>query len=169
MAQELELRVWNLELMVQLPPLASGKALSTSIDKKNIYNGFISVPPVILPLSFGQSVLNEGGFAQVSCIVTEGDEPLTIVWTFHGHTLSAALGIVTLLEEELRSRHSNLDTPAAAAGKYPELGHWPKRELPAAAGGRGKPDEVDAAGGVGNPLRGGLLCPVPALLEPVRK
>lgn len=82
---------------------------------------------------------------------------------------AAALGVVTLLEEELSSRHSNLDTPAAAAGKYPELGHWPKRELPAAAGGRGKPDEVDAAGGVGNPLRGGLLCPVPALLEPVRK
>ena len=109
MAQELEVRVWNLELMVQLPPLASGKALSTSIDKKNIYNGFISVPPVILPLSFGQSVLNEGGFAQVSCIVTEGDEPLTIGWTFHGHTLSAALGIVTT---PLGSRGSSLMIPS---------------------------------------------------------
>ena len=55
----------------------------------------ILVPPVILPLSFGQEVLNEGGFAQVSCIVTEGDEPLTISWTFHGHALEADLGIVT--------------------------------------------------------------------------
>ena len=96
--------------MVQLPPLASGKALSISIDKKkNIYNGFISVPPVILPLSFGQSVLNEGGFAQVSCIVTEGDEPLTIGWTFHGHTLSADLGIVTT---PLGSRGSSLMIPS---------------------------------------------------------
>ena len=76
---------------------------------KDIYSAFISVPPVILPLSFGQSVLNEGGFAQVSCIVTEGDEPLTIGWTFHGHTLSAALGIVTT---PLGSRGSSLMIPS---------------------------------------------------------
>ena len=108
MAQELEVKVWNLELLVQLPPLASGKALSISINKKHL-QWFHSVPPVILPLSFGQSVLNEGGFAQVSCIVTEGDEPLTIGWTFHGHTLSAALGIVTT---PLGSRGSSLMIPS---------------------------------------------------------
>ena len=92
---------------------------------------------------------------------------------------AAALGVETLLEEELSSIHFDLDTPAAAAGTYPELGLTAanpgglkpvaKRELLAAARGRGKPDEVDAAVGGGNPLRGGLLCPVPALLEPVRK
>ena len=92
---------------------------------------------------------------------------------------AAALADVTLLEEELSSRHSDVDTSAAAAGKYPELslaaanpdGLKPvdKRELPAAAGGRGKPDEVAAAGGCGNPRRGGLLCPAPGLLAPVLK
>ena len=102
MAQELELIVCNLRVNGIIPPIASLGALG-------IYNGFISVPPVILPLSFGQSVLNEGGFAQVSCIVTEGDEPLTIGWTFHGHTLSAALGIVTT---PLGSRGSSLMIPS---------------------------------------------------------
>ena len=92
---------------------------------------------------------------------------------------AAALANVTLLEEELSSKHSDVDTTAAAAGKYPELslaaanpdGLKPvgKRELPAAAGGRGKPDEVAAAGGGGNPRRGGLLCPAPGLLAPVLK
>ena len=63
----------------------------------------------MLPLSFGQSVLNEGGFAQVSCIVTEGDEPLTISWTFHGHNLSADLGIITTA---LGTRGSSLMIPS---------------------------------------------------------
>lgn len=53
--------------------------------------------------------MNEGGFAQVSCIVTEGDEPLTITWSFHGHALSAALGIVTT---PLGSRGSSLMIPS---------------------------------------------------------
>ena len=56
---------------------------------------FVSVTPVILPLRFGQEIMNEGGFAQVSCIVSEGDEPLSINWSFHGHALSDSLGIMS--------------------------------------------------------------------------
>ena len=52
-------------------------------------------PPKILPISFGTKVLNSGAFAQVSCIVTEGDEPLTISWSFHGASIGSELGIVT--------------------------------------------------------------------------
>ena len=53
--------------------------------------------PQILPLSFGAEVLDSGGFAQVSCIVTRGDQPLRISWTFHGaDILSAELGITTV-------------------------------------------------------------------------
>lgn len=54
-----------------------------------------SVPPKILPLHFGQEITNEGGFAQLACVVTEGDEPLSISWTFHGSALDANLGIYT--------------------------------------------------------------------------
>ena len=50
--------------------------------------------PQILPLSVGAEVLDEGGVAQVSCIVTKGDQQLRISWTFHGaDILSAELGV----------------------------------------------------------------------------
>ena len=45
----------------------------------------------------------------MSCIVTEGDEPLTIGWTFHGHTLSEDLGIITTA---LGTRGSSLMIPS---------------------------------------------------------
>ena len=56
---------------------------------------FFTEPPEILPLSFGKDIMNEGAFAQVSCIVSEGDEPLKISWSFHGEAISSNLGIIT--------------------------------------------------------------------------
>lgn len=38
--------------------------------------------------------MDEGGFAQLSCIVTTGDEPLTISWSFHGGIITSDLGII---------------------------------------------------------------------------
>ena len=53
--------------------------------------------PQILPLSFGADILDEGSFAQVSCIVAKGDQPLKISWSFHGaDILSSELGITTI-------------------------------------------------------------------------
>ena len=40
--------------------------------------------------------MNEGAFAQVSCIVTQGDRPLTISWSFHGSNITSDLGITTM-------------------------------------------------------------------------
>ena len=40
--------------------------------------------PEIGAFSFSKDVMNEGDFAQISCIVTSGDQPLTISWSFHG-------------------------------------------------------------------------------------
>jgi hypothetical protein len=48
-----------------------------------------------MPLSFGAEILNEGAFGQVSCIVAEGDEPLSISWSFHGSDITTDLGIIT--------------------------------------------------------------------------
>ena len=53
--------------------LETNKASSSALS---VY--FFSVPPDMLPISFGRDVLNEGAFAQASCIVTEGDEPLAV-------------------------------------------------------------------------------------------
>lgn len=62
----------------------------------------------MLPLNFGNPVTNEGSFAQLSCVVTEGDEPLTLSWSFHGHNLTSDLGITTT---ELGARTSILMIP----------------------------------------------------------
>ena len=40
--------------------------------------------------------MDEGAFAQVSCIVTKGDQPLKISWSFHGNNISSDLGINTM-------------------------------------------------------------------------
>ena len=40
--------------------------------------------PEIGAFSFSKDVMNEGDFAQISCIVTSGDQPLTMSWSFHG-------------------------------------------------------------------------------------
>ena len=52
-------------------------------------------PPEMLPLSFGAAVMSEGDFAQVSCIVRRGDDPLSIAWSFHGSNITSDLGIMT--------------------------------------------------------------------------
>ena len=39
--------------------------------------------------------MNEGSFAQLSCIVPEGDEPIDISWSFHGMGISSNIGITT--------------------------------------------------------------------------
>ena len=39
--------------------------------------------------------MNEGDFAQISCIVNSGDLPLSITWTFHGDKVGPNTGITT--------------------------------------------------------------------------
>ena len=53
------------------------------------------VPPDMVPLTFGRDIFNEGTFAQAACIITDGDEPLAIQWSFHGHNISSDQGITT--------------------------------------------------------------------------
>jgi hypothetical protein len=54
---------------------------------------FFSEMPAIGPFSFSNPVMNEGDFAQLSCIVNSGDEPLTISWSFHGDRVGPDTGI----------------------------------------------------------------------------
>jgi hypothetical protein len=58
-------------------------------------NYYILEAPEILPVTFGAEVMNENDFAQTSCIVRKGDEPLTISWSFHGGDITHDLGIYT--------------------------------------------------------------------------
>ena len=54
-----------------------------------------SEPPQIGAFSFSKSVMDEGDFAQLSCIVNRGDLPLSISWTFHGLKVGQETGITT--------------------------------------------------------------------------
>lgn len=40
-----------------------------------------------MPFAFGSKPYQEGQFVSVQCIVTSGDIPLTITWTFNGNPL----------------------------------------------------------------------------------
>ena len=37
--------------------------------------------------------MNEGEFSQLSCVVSKGDEPLKLSWSFHGDNLTSDRGI----------------------------------------------------------------------------
>ena len=62
--------------------------------------------------------MNEGQFAQVVCIVTKGDEPLTITWALHGQKVSSEAGLTT---SKLGTRTSMLTIQSVGyrhSGKY---------------------------------------------------
>ena len=73
------------------------KVTERQINISSLYITFIFYlePPMVLPLSFGADIMDEGAFAQVSCIVSKGDQPLQISWSFHGGHISSNLGIIT--------------------------------------------------------------------------
>ena len=57
---------------------------------------FFSVPPKLGSISFANEIFDEGQSAQIMCSVSEGDEPLTMTWSFHGNDISSdSSGIVT--------------------------------------------------------------------------
>ena len=68
----------------------------SNVSESEIFIIFYIEPPDLLPLSFGRDLMNEGDFAQVSCIVSKGDEPLSISWSFHGNNISSDPEITTM-------------------------------------------------------------------------
>ena len=45
---------------------------------------YFSEPPSVDPISFGESVINEGISVQANCFVRKGDKPLVIRWHLNG-------------------------------------------------------------------------------------
>ena len=56
-----------------------------------------SDPPSIVPFSFGREVVNEGDYAQVTCSVSSGDEPLKITWSLKGDVISSEPTLTTTM------------------------------------------------------------------------
>ena len=83
----------------------------------------LTEPPVIIPLTLGSDILNEGQFVQILCTVTQGDEPLSIKWSLQGDSVSsepelttASLGTRTsmLTIQSVGYRHSGTYTCSAS-------------------------------------------------------
>lgn len=55
----------------------------------------LPVLPKIIPFSFGDDPIYSGHAAQVTCLVSEGDVPIEISWSFQGSELSSQMGIST--------------------------------------------------------------------------
>ena len=52
-------------------------------------NVLFTEKPDIVPFSFGRETIDQGKFAQLSCVVSSGDMPITISWSLKGDTISS--------------------------------------------------------------------------------
>lgn len=53
------------------------------------------VLPKIIPFDFGTKPIYAGQAAQITCFVSEGDQPLELLWSFNGSIVTDKEGIQT--------------------------------------------------------------------------
>ena len=53
--------------------------------------------PEIVPFSFGESTVNQGEFAQLTCVVKKGDKPLSITWSLKGDIINSDPTLTTTM------------------------------------------------------------------------
>ena len=58
---------------------------------------FVLEPPLIVPFSFGVDTVNQGSFAQLVCVVMNGDEPISITWSLKGDVISSDTDLTTTM------------------------------------------------------------------------
>ena len=72
-----------------------GKALDILCFVFNL--NFFVEPPSIVPFSFGRDVIDSGEYAQLTCVVSRGDMPITITWSLKGQDLNSGPSITTTM------------------------------------------------------------------------
>ena len=55
----------------------------------------ITEPPVLVPMSFGKEIMNEGVFGQLVCSVMSGDPPFSFTWSLQGDIVHSEPGLST--------------------------------------------------------------------------
>jgi len=79
----------------------------------------IAVSPQIAPISFGEAPVNAGDLVSVQCVVTKGDFPLEITWTFDGRPIQSYHGDVIVSDTGKRVKQLTIESVAARhAGEY---------------------------------------------------
>ena len=53
--------------------------------------------PQIVPFSFGRDVVDQGDFAQLTCVFSRGDKPLSITWSLKGDIISSGPTLSTTM------------------------------------------------------------------------
>ena len=85
----------NLESMVLIFDHWEDTGFMKSLLLK-IYLIFVFLePPQIIPFTFGKPVIDSGEFAQLTCVVSKGDMPISITWSLKGQELNSGPSITT--------------------------------------------------------------------------
>ena len=85
----------NLESMVLIFDHWEDTGFMKSLFLK-IYLIFVFLePPQIIPFTFGKPVIDSGEFAQLTCVVSKGDMPISITWSLKGQELNSGPSITT--------------------------------------------------------------------------
>ena len=74
--------------------------------------------PKIVPFSFGQAIIDSGSFAQLVCIVSHGDMPVTITWSLKGKQLNSGPSISTTMLGQRTSMLTIADVSYLHIGEY---------------------------------------------------
>ncbi len=69
----------------------------------------ISVPPTILPFTFGDDVVNAGDIVAVQCMVLKGDLPIKIFW-MHNNASIEELSDVNVIKMSPRISTLNIES-----------------------------------------------------------
>ncbi|KAF7411847.1 hypothetical protein HZH66_000743 [Vespula vulgaris] len=79
----------------------------------------VNVAPQIAPISFGEEPVNAGDLVSVQCVVTKGDSPLEITWTFDGRPINHDRMDVIVSDSGKRVKQLTIESVAARhAGEY---------------------------------------------------
>lgn len=79
----------------------------------------LAVSPQIAPISFGDEPVNAGDLVSVQCVVTKGDSPLEIAWTFDNQPIRSDRMDVIVSNSGKRVKQLTIESVAARhAGEY---------------------------------------------------
>ena len=63
-------------------------------DTENI---LFTEKPEIVPFSFGFETIDQGKFAQLTCVISSGDMPISITWSLKGELVSSGPTLTTTM------------------------------------------------------------------------
>ena len=79
----------ELRIQLECPLTLQNYKLMVIVWTGKHWNILFTEKPDILPFSFGREILNQGDFAQLTCVITRGDQPLSITWSLKGDIINS--------------------------------------------------------------------------------